>query len=144
MCTVRLRRKDKDVKSRFFIVSGDGQELLVMPDTEVLNILKITCEVNGNPNESRHLNSQTTEASNCPSCKTNKATQIKIDNLDVNYANADMPDYFRSSINEATDNRASQVLTNKIYNELSIVFFILFSGIGCFESTFNLQVKYSS
>ena len=55
----------------------------------------------------------------------------------VNDANANMPDYFRSSINRAADKRASLVLMNKIHNGFSHVFF---SGIG----TFSLQMKDSN
>ena len=63
----------------------------------------------------------------------------KTDNADVNDANTHMPDYFSSNANRAADKRASQVLTNKIHNALSI-----FSGIGYFEDMFSLQVKETS
>ena len=59
------------------------------------------------------------------------------DNEDVNDANSNKPDYFRSSINRAAHKRANQVLMNKIHNEFSYIFF---SGIGCFEDMFSLQV----
>ena len=48
-----------------------------------------------------------------------------------------MPDYFHSSNNKETDNRVNETITSRINNE-SIN---LFSGIGCFEGTFSLQVK---
>ena len=51
-----------------------------------------------------------------------------------------MLDYFWSSINRAADKRVSQVLMQKIHNEFSNVF----SGVGCFEGTFRLQVKEGS
>ena len=46
------------------------------------------CEAVGNQHESRKFDSQTMQASNGPSYKTNKAQQIKTDNVDVNDANA--------------------------------------------------------
>ena len=48
-----------------------------------------------------------------------------------------MPDYFRSSGNKSAHPKASEVLRNKISSEFSNIF----SGIGCFEGTFSLQVK---
>ena len=43
--SIKLRHKDKIARCRFFVVPGDGQELLGMPDIELLSILKIMCEV---------------------------------------------------------------------------------------------------
>ena len=62
------------------------------------------------------------QAFNGPSCKVNKAKQNKADNAYVNDANANKPDYFRSSIKRVADKRASQVLRNKIQNEFIVVF----------------------
>ena len=45
MYTVKLRYKDKFIKCRIFVVPGDGLALLGMPDAEVLDILRIMCEV---------------------------------------------------------------------------------------------------
>ena len=89
---------------------------------ELLYILKIICEVMGDPHEHGKFNSQTMQASNDPSCKANKVQEIKADNADVNDANVNMPDYFRSNINRATDIRTHWVLINKIHNEFSDFF----------------------
>ena len=75
--------------------------------------------------KSRMFDSQTIKASNSINCKANKAQQIKVTNVDVNDANSNMPNYFRSSINRAADKRASQVLMNKTHNEFSDVFWEL-------------------
>ena len=40
-------------------------------------------------------------------------------NVDVAYANSDMPYYFRSSTNRSADKRTNQALMQKIHNELS-------------------------
>ena len=49
-----------------FVVPGDN------PDFKLLSILRITCDIRGEPHESRKFNSQTVEASNSPSCRTNR------------------------------------------------------------------------
>ena len=43
--TVKLSYKDKVIKCRFFVVSGNCPIVLHMPDIEVLGILRIVCEV---------------------------------------------------------------------------------------------------
>ena len=57
---------------------------------------------------------QTIKPPNCSSYKANTGHWIKTDNADVVDANYNMPDYFRSSINKASDKRASQILMQKI------------------------------
>ena len=99
---------------------GDGPVLLMMPDIELLDRLKITCELIGDPHESSNFNLQTIETFSSPSCRANKALQIKTDKVDANDTNANIPDYFRSSSNRDADKRASEVFTNKIYHEFSI------------------------
>ena len=47
MCTVKLRHKDKCIKFGFFVELGDGPALEGMLDTEVLSILRITCDLIG-------------------------------------------------------------------------------------------------
>ena len=114
VCTVRLRHKDKDTEYKPFSVPGDKQALLGMSYIKLLNILKITCEVMGDPHERRKSNLQAIQTSNSLSCKTNKATQIKIDNADKNNGNVSMPYYIRCSISRAAYKISSQLLTNKI------------------------------
>ena len=45
--------------------------------------------------------------------------------------------YFYSSANTEADTRESDAMTQKIYNTFGNVF----NGIGCFKSTFSLQLK---
>ena len=47
MCRVRLRHLNKIGKCTFFVVPDDSLALLGIPDTELLNIQIITCEVMG-------------------------------------------------------------------------------------------------
>ena len=88
---------------------GDGPALLGIQDIELLDILKVTCEVMGVPHEGRKPNPQTMQPSKSPTLKANKAQQIKKNNADVHDANSNMPDSFRSSIQKAADKWASQV-----------------------------------
>ena len=84
VCTVRLRHNDNNAKCRFFVVLGDGPALLGVPDIEMLNILKTTCEMIGDPHESRKFNLQTIEVPNGTSCRANKSLQIKTVKMDAN------------------------------------------------------------
>ena len=77
MLSVRLRHKDKTAECLFFAMPGDGSALLGMPDIEVLDILKITCEVMGDLYKSRMFDCQMIQPCNSPSCKANKVQQIK-------------------------------------------------------------------
>ena len=122
MCTVRLRHQDKNAKFRFFAVPEDGLALLGMPGIKVLNILKTTCEVIGDPHESRKLNSQKIEAFNSLSCTTNKALQIKIDEVDRNDNNANISDYLKSTINRVADKKGGEILTKYVMKSVMFPF----------------------
>ena len=137
MWAVRLRHKDKTAKCRFIVVPGDGRPLPGMPDFKVLDILKIMCEMMGDPHKSRVFDPQTVQEANSPTHKTKNIQQIKADTVDANDTNSNTPDYFRSGTKSAVDKIPNEVLTKKIYYEFSDIF----SGIGCFEEKFSLKVK---
>ena len=122
MWTVKLRHKDKSAQCGFFVAPVDGQALLGMSDIELLNILRITCEVISESHESRKLDSQTIEASTSPSCRTTRAPWNETDKVHTHDNNTNRPDYFRPNTNKTLDKRASQVLTNKIQEEFSDIF----------------------
>ena len=105
MCTVKLMHKDKSANCRFLVVPGDGPALLWMPDIQLLNILRITCEVIGDLHKSRKINSQIIEASNNPSCKTSRALWHETDETGTQDNNTNIPDYFGSSTNKAADKK---------------------------------------
>ena len=79
-----------------FLVQHDDPVLLVMPDIELLDILKIMCEVAGDQQAKGKFECQTIKPSNTPCCKANTGQQIKTENVDINDAKSNMPDYFRS------------------------------------------------
>ena len=75
-------------------MSGDSSAQLGMPDIDLLNILKIMCEVGGDQQADRKFESQTIGSPNSPSYKANKGQQIKTDNIDVNDVNSNISDFF--------------------------------------------------
>ena len=83
LCTVRVRQEDQTTRSRFFVVLGDSQALLGMPDIELLGILKITCDVVEGQQTGRKFYSQTVKPSCTLSHKAKKDWEIRSDNADV-------------------------------------------------------------
>ena len=77
--------------------------LLGKPDTELLCILKLTCEVAGGQQADMTFDSQTIQLSNCSSCKANTDWKMKSDNADAGDANTNIPDYFRCIMNRAAN-----------------------------------------
>ena len=80
------------------------------------------CDVKGKSHETRKSDSQTIEVSNSPHCRTNETPWTDTDKTGMRVGKINMPDDFRSSANKAAEKRASEVLKNKIYNEISDVF----------------------
>ena len=78
------------------------------------------------------------EASNSPRCGTNRAPQNKTDKVNAHDNNANMPDYYMSSINRAADRKTSKVSASRMCSKFSDIYF---SYIGCFEGTFSIQLK---
>ena len=110
------------MRCRFFVVPLGGPVLLGMSDIKLLNILKVMCEVIGDPHDGS-FDSKTVQASNSPGHRTNRVPKMKTDKVDTNDTNANIPYYFRSSTKRAADKRACEALTNKTHNEFSDVFF---------------------
>ena len=44
ICRVKIEHNNKHKMYNFFVVPGNGQALLGMPDTEILNVLTICCK----------------------------------------------------------------------------------------------------
>ena len=57
--------------------------------------------------------------------------------MHMNDGKISMSYYFSCIANKAADKRAIEVLKDKIHHKFSD----FFSGIGCFEGTFTIQVK---
>ena len=81
------------------------------------------CEVLGGQQAGMKFDPQPIKPSSTPSCKANTDGEIRSDNVDVINANANMPDYFRSSTDREVDKGVSWALTQRIHSEFSDVFF---------------------
>ena len=108
MCTVRQIHADKIARLRIFVVPGDDPALQGMPEIELLDILKIICEVVGGQQGDGKFDFQTIQLVNAHSCKAYTDWEIKSDNAKVVEANSHMPDYYGSSMNITEDKRTSQ------------------------------------
>ena len=120
-----------------FVVPGNSQVLLGMPDTAALNILNL------------NIDSIQTHVANCRTNReqeTHKVaesyTNIDIAGISKQTANgqtqsAKSINYFYSSKITEAGKRESGAMTQKIHNTYNDVF----NGIGCFQGIFLLQLK---
>ena len=139
-CAVLI--KFKNLKN-FFVVLGNGQVLLGMPDTAALNIINL------------NIDSIQVEIA---SCKTNREQEMytvaegrtntdagAINKQDTNSQNIqnnshNSINYFFSSSNVMADKRQSSEMTQRMHDRFGNIF----NGIGCFEVMFSLQLKPNS
>ena len=138
-------------KCTFFVVPSIGQVLLGMPDTDVLNIIKINIHLIG-AEDARDgewcANMHTVHESN-PRQETNvaekcctitdsssKSTDNNTKPTEKTKAN-ESAEYFLSGPNYNSNKRKGAEATQQIHRDFDDVF----NGIGCFEGTFLLQLK---
>ena len=122
----------------FFVVPGNGQALLGLPDTAVLNIINLNIDsIQKEIRECKTNRGQEThaEAEDCP----NKYAQsvIKQDGNGQQHQTNKLINYLYSSNNVDADKSKSKAMTQRINKEYDKVF----NSIGCFEGTFSLQLK---
>ena len=133
-------QKFKKKQCVIFVVPGNSQTLLRMPDTAVLNIINLNID---------SIQAEITK------CKTNRGQETYavaegctnrdmgvINKQDVNGQNNQNNsnksiNYFHSSKDTDADKRKSSTMTQKIHK----IFGNVFNSIGCFEGTFSLQLK---
>ena len=135
----------------FFVVPGNGQALLGMPDTAALelinvNIDSIQAEVTEHKtNTGKMMKSNITQETQevrkgCTNTdaesKIKHSTNCQNDQDNVYKVN----NYFLSSPNVEADKRKSIELTWEVHNTFGDVF----NGIGYFKGTFSLQLKSDS
>ena len=125
--------KIKVIRCRFFVVPHDGPALLGLPNTEILELLKIMCEVLDQHQVGRKYVSWTKEASDTPGSRT-----YSISNSSLAAPNncVNILDYSDLALT-VKQIRVSRLLTMKIYNDFSDIF----TGTSCSEGTFKLQVR---
>ena len=147
-CVLIIDYKDNKRKCGFFVVPGNGQVLLGMPDTAALKIINVnidSIEVASMQRENCNTNigdikkwdtRQETQVAN-KSC-TNMDEDLKITDNIIGYSNNNstntLTNYFLSSPNMEVDKRKSIELLQIIHS--------VFNGIGCFKGMFFfLQLK---
>ena len=138
-CMVIITYKNNRKKCEFFVVPGNGQALLGMPDTAVLNIINVnidSIETEGTQRENCNTNINVAKTSNImqeshgakESC-TNMDEGLKntnnVNGLDSNTNTNTLTNYVYSSPNIEIDKRNSAELTQKIYNVFGNVLLVL-------------------
>ena len=147
-CTVTIKFKDIKRVVCFFVVLGNGQALLGVPDTAVLKIIDINigsiqaekeeCNANnGNVTESNTTQEANVAEKSCINADADSKVNDKVNGHSNNTNPNTIPNYFLSSPNVETDKRKSIKLMWEMHN----IFGHVFNGIGCFEGTFSLQLK---
>ena len=125
-----------------------------MPDTDVLNILKINIHVIGTEqtrgNDNCCANMQPIQGDNliqevvkAEKCYTNIDGISKSNNRvkpTVKSRLSDTTEYFLSGLSYESNKKRSTETTQQLHKEFEDVF----NGIGCFNSTFSLQLKLES
>ena len=121
-----------------FVVPGNVQALLEMPDMAVLKIINLNIySIQKEIRDCKRNRGQETHA-NTEDCTNNDAhSTAKQDNNDQQHQANKLINYFYSSNNTDTDKRRSKAMTQRIHEEYGKVF----NGIGCFKGTFSLQLK---
>ena len=150
-CMVTINHNDDKKKCDCFVVPGNDQVPLGMPDTTALKIININIdsieaastwkeECNTNIGDAKESNTRQ-EAHVVKKSYTNMYKDLKVVNND-NWSSSKtsintLTNYFLSSPNIEVDKRKSIKITQRIHN----VFDNVFNGIGCFKGTFSLQLK---
>ena len=135
----------------FFVVPGNGQALLGMPDTAVLNsinlntgsIQTVTAECKINKKQETHTGIVACTNTSTTWGEDAKDNSVRGDNKQDTNGHSHPVDkhisinYFYLSNNIDADKRSSTDMMQKIHTRFGSVF----NGIGCFKGTFSLQLK---
>ena len=127
----------------FFVVPGNSQALLGMPDMAALHIINLNIDSiqkeirNCITNRGQETHAATGDCTN----KDAHSTAKQDDNGQQHQSQANiLINYFYSSNNTNTDKSKSNTMTQKMHE----MFGKVFNRIGCFEGTFSLQLKLDS
>ena len=124
----------------YFVVPGNGQALLRMPHTAVLNIINLNIDsIQAEMAECKTNRGQETHAAaeGCTNMDAGVITTQDANGQNVQNNSNKSINYFYSSNNIDADKRKSSATMQKIYEILGNVF----NSIGCFKGTFSLQLK---
>ena len=141
MCMANIKFKNFKKKCVFFVVPGNGQALLGMPDTTVLNIINLNIDSVQKEIRDRKTNRGQEMHADTEDC-TNKNTHsaAKQDGNGEQHQAYKLINYFYSSYNTDADKSKSNAMTQRKHETYGKVF----NGIGCFKGTFSLQLKLDS
>ena len=153
-CTIIVDYKNNKKKGSFFVVPGNRQALLGMPDTDALNIIKINIDsigaVDARDSEgcaNMHAvwkSEPKEETDRAEKCYTNMDSILKLrDNNTkamVKTKCTKATEYFLLGPTYESNKKKSAVSTQQIHKD----FDDMFNGIGCFEGIFSLQLKSDS
>ena len=147
MCLVVI--KFKNIKKRcVFVVPGNDQALLRMPDTAGLKFINVNidsilvevakCKTNtGDMRESNIEQEMHTVEKGCTNTNADSKIKQVTDTQNGQDKANKITNYFFSSPNVEADKRKSIELTQEVHSSLGDVF----NCIGCFKGTFSLQLK---
>ena len=124
----------------FFVVPGNGQGLLRMPDMAALNIINLNIDsVQVEVAECKTNIGQETQtvSKGCTDMAAGDHTTQNANGQNSQTTTNKSINYFFSLDNADADKRKSSVKMQKIHDTFGNVF----NGIGCFEGTFSLQLK---
>ena len=130
-----------------FVVPGNSQALLGMPDTVALKIIKRNidsfqaveevCNTDiGDTGESNTTQEAPVAEKSCTNMKADSKDDNNINGHNANTNVNSLTNYFFSSPNVEVDKRKNIELMQRIHK----VFGNVFNGIWCFEGTFSLQL----
>ena len=137
-CAVIIKFKNIR-KHVFFVVPGNGQVLLGMPDATFLNIINVNIDsiqaeiAEGKKNTGQE---KQTVSEGCTNMGADAITKQDANSQKDQKTTSKPINYF-SSNNTDADKRKSKEMMQKIHD----TFGNIFNDIGCFEGTFPLQLK---
>ena len=140
----------RNIKKRcvFFVVPGNGQALLGMPDTAALKLINVNinsiqdevaeCKTNtGDVRKSNITQEMHVGEKGCANTDADSKSKHSANSQNDQDNAYKVTSYFLSSPNVEAYKRESVELTQEVYNTFGDVF----NGIGCFRGTFFLQLK---
>ena len=142
-CMVIIKFKSIKKRCVFFVVPGNGQVLLGMPDTAALKLINISidsiqaemAECKTNIEQEMHVGEK-----GCANKDADSKTKQGANSQNgQNNANKSI-NYFFSLSNVDGDKRKSSEMMQRTHN----TFEDIFNDIGCFKGTFSLQLKLDS
>ena len=145
-CAVLIKFRNLKKCCIIFVVPGNSQALVGMPDTAALNIINLNIDsiqaeiASCKTNREQELHTMAEGCRNTDAREINKQDANGQNGQNISNNSNNSVNYFFSSSNIMAGKRQSSEMTQKIHNRFDNIF----NGIGCFEGTFSLQLKPNS